>query len=781
MKNFVLTALFFLAVITASFPQHYNESWKLYDDNEVARIDITIDPASLKWMYSNVNSDSLHPASMHFKNKYIDESVDSIGFRLRGNTSRDSQKKSFKISFNTFIHGREFYGVDKLNLNGEHNDPSIIRSKLCWDLFKEIGMKASRASYAEVYINNKYYGLYISVEHIDDEFLKKNYSDDSGNLWKCLYPADLHFLGSNPDYYKLSFGDRPVYELTTNENRNDFSELARLISILNKTPDNLFPDSLEKILDVSELIKSISIDVLTGSWDDYWSNMNNYYLYFEPSEKHFHFIPYDYDNTFGVDWFNIDWTHADPYNFPKLTDGIRPLVERILAVPKYKNLYTHFINYYRANTFKLNLMESRIDSLKNMIEPYAEKDTFRTKDYGFTMDDFDRSYSSSHYSNQHVKTGIKEFINTRYLSLSPLLNFVTGSPYLYKVDFSPKVPLKDDSIHVTVSAFGHPDLSEAVIQFTPENNTTIKYYKMEYKPSATSKRVEDADRWIGVIPPGKGSFRILVKNINSDSMLYPLNGSLSLQPSKELNNSIVINEFMAGNTSTIADSSGQYDDWVELYNPSSTDINLSGMYMTDKPDNLTKWKFPGDSLKIKAGEYMLIWCDEDEDQAGIHTNFKLSADGEFIGLTSSDGVSVIDSITFGPQTDDISYGRLPDDSINWQFFTHPTPGASNMITGIFSNKNIPLEFSLAAYPNPFNPITKIKYTIPQNSRINSSTLVTLKVYDLLGREVAALVNENESPGTYEVTFNAKGLSSGIYLYRLTNGYFSLTRKLILLK
>ena len=257
MKNFVLTALFFLAVITASFPQHYNESWKLYDDNEVARIDITIDPASLKWMYSNVNSDSLHPASMHFKNKYIDESVDSIGFRLRGNTSRDSQKKSFKISFNTFIHGREFYGVDKLNLNGEHNDPSIIRSKLCWDLFKEIGMKASRASYAEVYINNKYYGLYISVEHIDDEFLKKNYSDDSGNLWKCLYPADLHFLGSNPDYYKLSFGDRPVYELTTNENRNDFSELARLISILNKTPDNLFPDSLEKILDVSELIKSI--------------------------------------------------------------------------------------------------------------------------------------------------------------------------------------------------------------------------------------------------------------------------------------------------------------------------------------------------------------------------------------------------------------------------------------------------------------------------------------------------------------------------------------------
>ena len=112
----------------------------------------------------------------------INETVDSIGFRLRGNTSREAAKKSFKVSFNTFVSGREFYGVDKLNLNGEHNDPSIIRSKLCFDHYKTIGMTATRANHVEVYINGQYYGLYISVEHIDDEFLNKNFGDDTGNL-----------------------------------------------------------------------------------------------------------------------------------------------------------------------------------------------------------------------------------------------------------------------------------------------------------------------------------------------------------------------------------------------------------------------------------------------------------------------------------------------------------------------------------------------------------------------------------------------------------------------
>ncbi|NWG27607.1 MAG: T9SS type A sorting domain-containing protein, partial [Ignavibacteriaceae bacterium] len=100
-----------------------------------------------------------------------------------------------------------------------------------------------------------------------------------------------------------------------------------------------------------------------------------------------------------------------------------------------------------------------------------------------------------------------------------------------------------------------------------------------------------------------------------------------------------------------------------------------------------------------------------------------------------------------------------------------------------SVSEIPQSFLLFQnYPNPFNPITKIKYQIPAS--LNSSkggTLVTLKVYDLLGSELATLVNEEKSAGTYEVEFDAEQLSSGIYFYQLKAGEFIQTKKMVLIR
>ena len=144
---FMLQNKLVFLMIVLSCQLYADDSWKVYDDTEIATINITIDADDLEWMYNwqNVESDSLHPATIHFQNAYIDETIDSIGFRLRGNTSRTSAKKSFKVDFNHFFPGREFFDVEKLNLNGEHNDPSIVRSKVCWDLFQDIGMVSSRA------------------------------------------------------------------------------------------------------------------------------------------------------------------------------------------------------------------------------------------------------------------------------------------------------------------------------------------------------------------------------------------------------------------------------------------------------------------------------------------------------------------------------------------------------------------------------------------------------------------------------------------------------------
>ena len=782
MKTLLLT-LSVIIPISIAIAQT-DQSWKVYSDSTLARIDITIDTTTLKWIYANAHSDSEHHASIHFKNTWIDETVDSIGFRLRGNTSRDAKKKSFKISFNSFMKGRKFYGIEKLNLNGEHNDPSIVRSKLAFDLFRDAEITVSRASHAAVYINGIYYGLYISVEHIDEEFIQKNFSDDSGNLWKCLYPADLKYLGSNPLLYKnLMNGSVPAYELSTNEASGDFTKLAKLVDIINNTPTNTFPDSIEKYLDVRRVLEYFALNTLIGSWDDYRSLMNNYYLYHIPAEDKFTIIPYDYDNTFGVDWSGNNWTTANPYSFPKVASGARPMSEKLLANNQYKDLFTHIISFYRGNITLLPLWENRIDRLKEMITTAAGNDTYRTLDYNFTVNDFNNSYSSSSYQNQHVKFGLKQFINARNTSLPAQLSYTNAAPIVYKIDYSPKNPGPNDSIIVTASCFGKAGLKEVGISFLPYGSVTKKPFTMKFQPVEGTKIVEEADRWIGVIPPlgagNSGTFQIVITDSLEQTQTYPRHTWLTIKTPLNAGANIVINEFKADNK-TFADSIGEYDDWVELFNPTDSTIILTGKYLTDKKDNFKKWKFTEPNLIMKAKEFLLVWCDEQQWQNGLHTNFKLSADGEFLALTDSDGVTVIDSITFGVQSQNMSYGRYPSGQANWVLMP-PTPGYLNStVNSVEDIKLIQNKFELAAFPNPFNPSTTIRYSIPESQE------VALKIFDLLGREVWSIGKEIQYAGSYSIQWdgrnsNGSPAGTGVYLLQIQTAHFHSTIKLLLIK
>jgi len=140
---------------------------------------------------------------------------------------------------------------------------------------------------------------------------------------------------------------------------------------------------------------------------------------------------------------------------------------------------------------------------------------------------------------------------------------------------------------------------------------------------------------------------------------------------------LVINEFMASNNSIETDPQGQYDDWIEIYNHGSFAIDIGGMYMTDDLSDPTQWRIPPETI-LDSGAYLLIWADNDISDIGLHANFKLDSDGEGIGLFDSDGIALIDNVTFPKQTTDISYGRNPDAADDWRFFSTPTPGHENM-------------------------------------------------------------------------------------------------------
>lgn len=154
---------------------------------------------------------------------------------------------------------------------------------------------------------------------------------------------------------------------------------------------------------------------------------------------------------------------------------------------------------------------------------------------------------------------------------------------------------------------------------------------------------------------------------------------------------IKINEFMASNIYTqLKHDYSDFEDWIELYNASDMPVSLNGIFLTDDFSSPLKWQLPHHAVIPPKG-FFIIWADDlDHDN---HASFKLSETGEQIALYGSDG-TVIDSVTFGKQLDDVSYGRFPDGSDTWRFFAQPTFNSSNAAPGLSnSSQTSPPDFS----------------------------------------------------------------------------------------
>lgn len=145
---------------------------------------------------------------------------------------------------------------------------------------------------------------------------------------------------------------------------------------------------------------------------------------------------------------------------------------------------------------------------------------------------------------------------------------------------------------------------------------------------------------------------------------------------------LFINEIMSDNIANEMDEFFEYDDWVEIYNSGGV-LNLGGYYVSDDPALLTKWQIPTNDPTgtfMLPNSHLILWCDRDPEQGATHIDFNLSVDGETFILTAPDGITVVDSITFGQQASDVSYGRSCDGCSDWIFFNTPTFDATNADT-----------------------------------------------------------------------------------------------------
>ena len=726
------------------------EAGKVFVDDEVPRIDIQIDESSLEAIFDDLGSYDEYKARFIFSSSTVQDTVENVGFRLRGNTSRGANKKSYKISFNTFEPGREYRGLEKMNINGEHNDPSIIRSKMCWDIYGAVGVPASRSNHVSLYVNGNYYGLYTNVEHIDEEFVKKRFTDGSGNLWKCLYPATLEYLGFSPELYKQEAQGRRIYDLKTNKTQDDYSKLAHFIDVINNYQDDQLKCELERIFDVDNYLKVIALDVLTGNWDGYIPNKNNFYLYHDPCTNKINFINYDLDNTFGIDWFGTDWATTDMYDWASYGFGNedRPLYNRIMNVPEYRDRYSFYMQQIVDEFFNPQILHNYLDEKLALIQSFRVDDPVAGLDYGWSYQDFLDSYEER--LGDHVKKGMKEYVEDRVNHIQSTVenNNIFPSVIKIDVDWSPtsvqfNIDGQDDGTVTEIKffySFDGVNWNEEVLDVTAEGDAIYNHQ---------------------VVEEGIMIYYTEITDELGQSRFYPLCQDATERIGYLDTPNFVINELVANNISIKKDDFDEYEDWIELFNATGTVLPVGRFYLTDDPEEPNKWLLPNTALS--PNQYLVIWADGDTNQGDRHANFGLKKSGEYVGLYDSkdNHFALIQEIEFPALDADESYARLPNGSGDFVKEPYPTFGYNNdLASGIEVTQYTKLNIS----PNPSTDFI----TIDTDLNLNN---FNIECVNESGVKYSLKANGN--------TITTKELPSGIYFLLIQNKEVIHSKKFII--
>ena len=237
-------------------------------------------------------------------------------------------------------------------------------------------------------LNGQYMGLYVNTEHMDEEFVEEYYDKDGGNFYKCLWPATLEYISDAPDDYKFEVNGRRAYELKTNTEEDDYTDIAGFIDVLNNTSDGDFPCAIEEEFNVADFLKVMALDVVSANWDGYAGNKNNFYLYHNPQTGLFEYIAYDLDNTWGIDWLNLDWEDRNPYLW---STEYRPLYDRLMDVPEYRDWYSYYLRKVAEEYAHPDSVSAFLDPRHGMVGPFVETDAYYPLSFGFTTDDFESS------------------------------------------------------------------------------------------------------------------------------------------------------------------------------------------------------------------------------------------------------------------------------------------------------------------------------------------------------------------------------------------------------
>ncbi len=483
--SLVFTLLFLngeaLGIQPASKAMGYEN--RLFDTSEVHTIDIVMDD----WEDFIENCENEEYVTC---TAIIDgEAYKNIGIRAKGNTSlrnvsaMNSDRYSFKLEFDHYDSGKNYYGLDKLSLNNMIQDTTYMKDYLTYQMMGEFEVDSPLCSYAYIRVNGEDWGLYLAVEGVEDAFLQRNYGNNHGSLYK---PDSMSFGGgkgngrefdmenfmANDDMPDMSEQPPSPPEKINDErmdrNREDFGNAPGgmgssdvKLQYIDDDPDsysNIFDNAktdidntdktrliqslkalselsnLEEIVTIDKVIRYFVVHNFVCNGDSYTGSIiHNYYLYEDNGQLSM--IPWDYNLAFGT--FQSKDANSminSPIDTPVsggATDD-RPMVDWIFSSQEYEELYHQLFAKFLENTDFLGL----IDTTYELIAPYVEKDP------------------SKFYSYEEFETGVsvlKEFCLLRKESVGgQLAGIIPSDKDGQSADNSSLV----DASHITLSDMG---------------------------------------------------------------------------------------------------------------------------------------------------------------------------------------------------------------------------------------------------------------------------------------------------------------------------------------
>lgn len=655
---------------------------------------------------------------------------DSVGVKYKGNSSynANNNKNPLHIELD-YTHGSyDYQGYTDIKLQNGYQDPSMIREVLSYAILEQY-MDCPKANFANVYINGSLRGLYSNAESINDKFNGDHYYTSDGSHFKCnpvggagpgqSISPDLKYINADSSSYFNG------YELKSDYGWND---LVALIDTLN----NHFTE-IDNNLDVDRAIWMLAFNNVLVNLDSYSGNFRqNYYLYKDLNDR---FVPTIWDLNMSFNGFpggagnNVSGSSSlDPMSNSTSTN--HPLIVKLLGDPMYKRMYMAHIRTIVQENFDQSEFVTTANALRTTIDASVQADPYKFYTYTQFQNSLTTNVSGGGPMGQTIP-GLQIFMDARATYFSTNTNYTYVAPTISSVTPSNATPVYGETITITATCS-----NETTVYLGTRKEHQLRFNRVQMFDDGAHNDGAAGDHVYGA--------SVLLDGVTLEYYVYAENSQagifspqraeheyhqLSVTLQLPAVGDLVINEIMADNGSTAYDSNGENDDWIELYNTTNNGLNLSGLYLSDDPANLTKWLIPT-GTSINAHDVLIIWTDEDSGQSGLHTNFKLSAAGEELFLTDGSMNTVYDDVTFGVQTTDVSYARCPDGGT----FAFQTPTFDELNNCLVSVDENLLPLDVMVYPVPTSGNVFI--------RSEEKGTLEISIVDLQGRLVYTTSDDN---------------------------------------